>query len=82
MEKRLDKIEAKVDNIVESIGTINTTLSAQHVSLQEHMRRTTLIENQLMPIKTQSDMMKGAIKLLVLIGVIVAIVEGIHRISH
>ena len=82
MEKRLDKIEAKVDSISSAISSINSTLTAQHVSLSEHIRRTTLIEEQLMPIKTQSDMIKGAIKLIVLAGIIVGIVEGIRALVH
>ncbi len=82
MEKRLDKIEGKVDSIAASVASINTTLSAQHVSLTEHIRRTTIIENQLLPIKSQSDMIKGAIKLIVLAGIIVGIIEGIKALLH
>lgn len=78
----IKRFEDKLDKVVEKQAEMGATLSAQHTSLQEHMRRTTLIENQLMPIKTQADMIKGAVKLLALIGIIIGIVEGIHRISH
>lgn len=43
-DRRLDNIEAKVDNIKDSIHSIDITLAEQHISLKEHMRRTSLLE--------------------------------------
>ena len=53
------RIEDKIDVIGKDINEIkvtqaiqSTTLSAQHDSLSEHIRRTNLIEAQLEPIKS------------------------------
>lgn len=43
-DKRFDSIENKVDTIQKSIHSIDITLAEQHVSLKEHMRRTSLLE--------------------------------------
>jgi hypothetical protein len=39
VQDQLNKIESKVDKVVDSINEINITLAKQHVTLQEHMKR-------------------------------------------
>lgn len=77
-DKRLERIEAKVDDISEHLGSIDSTLAAQHVSLREHIRRTALLESELKPIKSHVDRVSGAIKMLGLVGTILAIIEAIR----
>jgi archaellum component FlaC len=50
-DKRLERVENKLDKVSDQIGEINVTLSAQHESLKEHMRRTELLENDVEPLK-------------------------------
>lgn len=76
-DKRLERIEQKVDDTNDHLASIDATLSAQHVSLKEHIRRTALLEADMRPIKRHVDMMSGALKLLGVIALIVAIVEGL-----
>lgn len=77
-DKRLERVEDKVDQIATDISAINVTLSSQHTSLKEHIRRTNLLEAELKPIKTRQDMLLGALKLLASAGAIVALIEAIR----
>jgi hypothetical protein len=78
-EKRLTRIELKLDDISEHLGSIDVTLASQHVSLKDHIRRTTALETALMPVKTHVNRVEGALKLITLIATIAAIVEFILR---
>lgn len=60
----LDRLEIKVDRVLERVGAIDVTLGAQHVSLVDHIRRTALLENQMEPIKTHVTRVQGALKLI------------------
>lgn len=76
MEK-LDKIEKKLDVVIDRIGSIDVTLAKQHVSLTEHMRRTELLESDIAPIKKHVAMVHGALKLIGLVAVVIGAIEGI-----
>ncbi len=80
-EKRLERIEEKIDRIIDHIGGIDSTLAAQHVSLQEHMKRSDLLEAAFKPVKAQVDMALGAIALLGLIGTIAVIIEAFRALK-
>jgi len=80
-DKRLDRIEDKVDTIVDKIGSIDATLAAQHVSLKEHIRRTALLEAEIKPVKRHVDMVNGALKLLGLISLLLGIYEAFRMLK-
>lgn len=46
----LIRLESKVDKIGDQIGSINVTLAEQHVTLKDHIRRTELLEQALVPV--------------------------------
>jgi len=71
-------MDEKLDKIVDKLGAIDSTLAAQHVTLQEHTRRSTLLEEDMKPIKKHVNMVEGAIKFIGLVGIIATIVEAIH----
>lgn len=74
-EKRLERIEAKLDDVSDHLGSIDATLSAQHVSLREHMRRTAILEAEIKPLKTHMDMVKGVAKFISMAAAVAAILE-------
>lgn len=76
-DKRLDRIEIKVDKVLEHQSEINVTLAAQHVSLKEHIRRTNILETELKPIKQHVQMIHGAFKLLGIIVASVGVAEAL-----
>lgn len=75
--ERLTRIEAKVDKIVDRIGSVDGTLKEQHISLQEHMRRTEILESQIKPIERHIVMVQGAMKLIGIIAFLGTILGGL-----
>ncbi len=73
--KSLDRIEDKIDTVVERLSSIDITLAKQHVSLDEHIKRTAMLENALEPIKKHVNMVQGALKFITALAAIAAIVE-------
>lgn len=74
---KLDKIEAKVDKIIEKVEDINVTLASQHEVLKEHIRRTELIEEDMKPIKKHVTIVNALMKVLGLLisgGIITEII--------
>lgn len=76
-DDRLNRIESKIDKLSDHLGSIDATLAAQHVSLVEHMRRSDALERQMEPIKKHVSMAHGALKMISLMGIGAAIVEGL-----
>ena len=70
--EREERIEQKLDKVVEHISSIDVTLAEQHISLKEHMRRTALLEQQMRPIEKHVLMVSGVIRFL---GLFVAAVS-------
>ena len=64
IKKQLTKISEKLETIDGRINTIDVTLAKQHVSLDEHIRRTEILESKLEPIDTHVKMVNGALKLI------------------
>lgn len=77
-DKRIERIETKIDDIADHLSSIDITLSAQHISLKEHIRRTTLLEQELRPVKKHVMMVEGAFKLIGIMAAIAAIYEAIR----
>lgn len=72
---KLDEMDKRIDNI-------DITLAKQHVSLEEHIKRTNLLEEQLKPVNKHVDMVNGALKLLGFIAVLLAAFESIKNIFN
>jgi len=81
-DKKLDKIENKIDAIAHRINAIDVTLAAQHESLKDHIRRTELLEAQVEPIKEHVDGLKGVVHFLKILAVLAAIAESLHILWH
>ncbi len=77
-------IRVKVDKSDERLDSIDITLVRQNATLEEHVRRTELLEDKtnqlsddLKPVEKHVAMVTGALKLLGIVGTIVAIIVGI-----
>lgn len=81
-DSRIVRIENKIDKVVEHIGSIDVTLSAQHVSLAEHIRRTNALEAKVQPIEKHAAMVSGALKLIGMMSVIATIAMGIVEVLN
>jgi len=68
--------EQKLDKIVDTLGKQALTLERLTVSVEEHVRRTNLLEEDVRPIKTHVAMMQGALKVFGFLAILAAIGEG------
>ncbi len=74
---QLDRIEASIAEIRAHGGAVDKTLALQHQQLVEHIKRTALLEKEMLPISRHVQQVQGAGKLVALIAVIASIVTGI-----
>ena len=77
-DKRLERIEAKIDDIGDHLSSIDVTLKGQHVSIKDHIRRTAILEKQVIPLMRRKAMVDGLIVIIGLMASIAAIIEAIH----
>lgn len=75
-----NRIEDKIDKISDRLNSIDVTLAKNTVSLEEHIKRTNLLEEEVKPIKKHVDMIEGALKLIGVLAMIAAIIETIHTV--
>jgi archaellum component FlaC len=81
-DKRLERMEAKLDDMSEHLSSIDTTLMKQELSLTEHIKRTNLLEERVKPIENHMTELKGVVKVLKLLALLATIVEGLHYWRH
>ena len=75
-DKRLERIESKIDDAADHLASIDVTLGMQHISLKEHVRRSNLLEAKMAPIEKHVAMVNGALKLLGALAMIAGIIEA------
>jgi hypothetical protein len=75
-DKRSERIEEKLDEISDRLAVIDVTLAKQHVVLDEHVRRTNLLEQQLAPIKSDIDGAKSIIKFMMILTGLAGAITG------
>lgn len=81
MDDRINRIEDKVDKIIEKMAETNVILASQHESLVIHMKRSDLLEKKIEPVEKHVAMMQGAIKLVMLLGVMGSIISVVLKLS-
>lgn len=72
-DKRFERMELKLDDISDHMGMIDVTLAAQNITLQEHVRRTSLLEEEFQPIRRKVYMAQGAVGFIALLSIILGI---------
>lgn len=78
-DKRITRIEDKVDKIIEKISSIDVTLAAQHVSLKDHIRRTEILEKEMKPVKKHAERVKITFGLIGGVSVVLGIIETVLK---
>lgn len=64
----MKRLEDKLDKVIETQSEINVTLVKQSVILEEHVKRTNLLEQKLEPVEKHVAMVQGAIKVVMALG--------------
>lgn len=70
-------VDQKLDKIVDTLGQQAVTLERLTVTVEDHVRRTNILEADIVPIKKHVWMVNGALKFIGVIGILVAIAEGL-----
>lgn len=73
------RVEEKLDKVVEKISSIDVTLAKQSVILDEHVRRSNLLEAKMVPLEKHVSMVNGALKLIGVLALFATIAEVILR---
>lgn len=73
-EKRLERIEKKLDDSNEHLASIDITLALQQRSLDYHIKRTNELQKIVLKINTQVLIMNGIFKLLTAGGLVGALI--------
>jgi hypothetical protein len=74
-QKRLERIEKKIDEVADHVASIDLTLAGQHISLRDHMRRTAILEKEVAPIKKYVYMAQGVIGLLGVLSMLLGLLK-------
>jgi hypothetical protein len=69
-------LEQRLDQITTTLHAIDKTLAINTEHLAEHMRRTEIIEKDLVPVVKHVNKMQGAFGLLILLSIIATIASG------
>ena len=79
MDARFDKLDKKLDKISEDISEIKITQAEQAKDLRYHIKRTTQIENSLLPIVQAKHKLDGAFKVIGIIASIAGFVVAVLK---
>jgi hypothetical protein len=79
MADKIDRIETKIDSITDKIEVINQTLIEQHESLKYHIRRTDILEGQVVPLVRHDTMLRAVVVLITYLGITLGILEALVR---
>ncbi len=80
MEKRLERLESKIDQLLDKHSESNETLARLTVSVETHEKRSTNLEAIVLPLKSERDMIVGGLKLIGLIATLAGIAAGVVKV--
>jgi hypothetical protein len=78
-DDQINRIEDKIDTIVDKIGNIDITLAKQSIILDEHTRRSTALEAIVLPMQRKMGYAEGALKF---IGLVCVVTGGITSVIY
>lgn len=79
-QKRLERIEVKLDDVSDHLGSIDVTLKAQHITLKEHIRRTEVLEKEIGPIRKHVHTVQAIVLFLMSSAAVIGIVKLFYEI--
>lgn len=80
MERKFDRMEEKIDRVEASLNSIDKTLDRNTLSLEEHMRRTALLEDAFKPVQEHVIMVRGVGKTIMWLTAIISLIVAVRNI--
>jgi hypothetical protein len=77
MDDKFQRLENKLDTLSDKLVDIDKTLVRNTVSLEDHVRRTNLLEEKLAPVERHVAMIQGIVKFIALMGVLLGIAKAV-----
>lgn len=77
-DRRIERIEVKIDDISEKLADTNVILAQQHESLKLHMKRSDMLERAMKPLQRHVSMVDGVLRFIGVLAAIAAIVEAVR----
>jgi hypothetical protein len=78
MEELHTQIIAKLDKLDERLDSVDKVLVRNTTSLEDHIRRTEILENEMEPVKAHVAQVSGAMKLIIAISSVAGIVQAVY----
>jgi len=78
-EKQWEMLFQKIEKMDSRLDDINVILAKQQASLDEHVRRTLLLENRMDPIEKHVSFVNAAFKLIVGAGTLVGVYAALSK---
>lgn len=79
IDDRLDSIDDSLKEIKESLNEMNVTSVKQQIILEEHIRRTNLLELKMEPIERKIYWGEGSLKLLGILSLLAGIIAAFAK---
>ena len=77
MDDKFQRLEEKLDFLGEHLAEIDKTLVRNTVSLEDHVRRTNLLETKLEPVEKHVAVIQGIAKFIALLGALLGIAKAV-----
>lgn len=78
--EKLDRIEGKIDKLDLRLDRVDVRLAKYNTELEFHIARTNQIEDALLPIVQHVEQLRGATKLIAVVGSVLALFATIYGI--
>ena len=73
MDSKYDKLEGKIDKLDTRLDAIDVHLATYNEQLKIHIKRSEILEQELVPVKSHVALMNNLAKIVVFLGIIAGI---------
>lgn len=80
-DKSFKRLEDKLDKLDERLDNIDKTMIRNTVSLEDHIRRTEILEEKIDPIEKQISQVQGALKFTGIVALIAGLIASLAKIN-
>lgn len=78
----LTRVLDKIDKIDDKLAIIDTTLLRNTITLEEHIRRTSILESEIKPLKKHVTLVESFFKIIGFTSTLVGIIAAIYKMSR
>lgn len=76
---KMDGLDGKIDKMDTRLDSVDITLAKQSVILDEHVKRSNMLEAQMEPVKKHVTMVNGVLKFLGIVSILLGIATSGYK---